>query len=223
MARPSVLAGFGRLEVGALIAQRQLGEAAALAERRRAANPGSYDTQSIAGDAQLALGKDAEAAERYMLAARVRLPDNLVLRMAAALTSSGQGDAAEMLVEGYLTQSPTSRGALRRAASFAAQRGDWDRSALLLDTLRKSGGEDVRLLADLALARLQAGDPDLAEETAREAYRLQPSSAIAARAWGLSLAALQQRRVDAGALLDKAKSLGGDTPEIAEARRQLGS
>ncbi len=197
-------------EIGSLIAQHRFGEAAALAERRRAANPGSYENQSFAGDAQLALGNAAAAAERYKLAARVRLPESLVLRMAGALAKAGQGDSAVDLVEGYLTQSPGSRGVLREAASLAMQQDDWDRAVLLLETLRQNGGaRDVRLLADLSLAQLKSGDAGLAESTAREAYRLQPYSAAAAQAWGMSLAALEQRPADARALLAKAKALGG--------------
>lgn len=210
-------------EIGGLIAQNSVGAAAALAEQRRAANPGSYDAQALAGDAQFALDRPAEAVERYKLAARVRLPDSLLRRMAAALASAGQADAAEVLVEGYLMQNPGSRGALRLAAGFSARRGDWSRTAVLLDTLRRNGGgKDVRLLADLALAQLRSGSAERAAETGSEAYRQQPSSALAAQAWGLSLAALKQRRVDARALLDKARSLGGDNAELAEARRRLG-
>ena len=185
-------------EVGTLIAEHRFAEAAALAERRRAANPGSYATQSDGGDAQLALGNAGAAIERYKLAARVRLPESLVLRMTGALARSGEDAAAGRLVEGYLTQSPASRGVLREAAGFAVRRGDTARAVRLLDTLRGSGGgSDARLLADLALAQLRNGDAATAEATAREAYRLLPASAFTARAWELALAALKQRPDDA--------------------------
>lgn len=210
-------------DVGAMLASRNFGGAENLAERQRAASPGNADAQALAGDVQLARGNAAGAIERYRLAARVRMPESLMERIVAALGDAGQGAAAEALLENYLAQSPSSLGARRLAAANAARHGDWTRAAQLLASLRDStGGGDVRLLADLSLAQLKSGQPGEAEKSAREAYRLQPSSRIATQAWGLALAATGERRDDARALLDKARAMGGDNPMLAEAQKRLG-
>ena len=196
--------------VGSLLAARNFGGAEATAERMRAAAPGSADAQALAGDVQLLLGRGAAAAERYRLASRVRLPDSLLQRMVAAMVMVGQERDAEVLVESYLVQSPSSPVAMRLAASLAAGQGDWARAQQLLEYLRDNGSaRDVRLLADLSQVQLKVGDTEAAEATARLAYRLQPSNPLAARAWGNCLAALKQRPDDARALIEKAKSLGG--------------
>ena len=97
------------------------------------------------------------------------------------------------------------------------------RARLLLERLRASGsGRDVRLLADLAFAQMKAGDAVAAEATARSAYAIQRSSAVAAQAWGTTLVASHGDANLARALLDKARVMGGDNPMLAEARRQLG-
>ena len=196
--------------VGSLLAARNFGAAEAAAERMRAVSPGSADAQVLAGDVQLLLGRGAAAAERYRLASRVRMPESLLQRLVVAMVMSGQQREASILAESYLLQTPSSPVAVRLAASLAAGQGDWERAQQLLEYLRRNGGvRDVRLLADLSQAQLKGGDAGEAETTAREAYRLQPSSPLAARAWANCLEALKQRPEDARALRDKAKALGG--------------
>ena len=220
--RPDTPVGTGS-EIAAMVAGGKLGDAEAAAEKRRAGNPGNADAQALAGDVQLAAGRGAAALERYRLASRVRMSDSLMARTALALAKAGQGAAAETLVESFLAQNPSSRTARRLAAGIATREGDWARAALLLGNLRdSSGGGDVRLLVDLSLAQLRSGDAEEAERTAAEAYRLQPASAATAEVWGMALAALGERKQDARALLDKARSIGGDNPLLAQARRQLG-
>lgn len=210
-------------DIGGLLADRNFGEAEALAERQRGANPGNADVQALAGDVQLAQDHGAAAVERYRLAARVRMSESLMARVAMALAGAGQGATAEALVESYLAQNPSSLGARRLVAALAARQEDWPRAAQLLGSLRDStGGGDVRLLADLSLALLKSGEAEEAETVAAEAYRLQPASAVAAQAWGMALAASGERKADARALLDKARAIAGDNAMLAEARRQLG-
>ena len=195
--------------IGSLLAAHNSGAAEAAAERLRMAQPGSADAQASAGDVQLLLGRGAAAAERYRLASRVRMPDSLLQRTVAAMILAGQQREAAALVEVFLVQTPSSPVAVRLAASVAAGQGDWARARQLLEFLRANGsGKDVRLLADLSQAQLRSGDAEAAEASAREAYRLQPSSPLAARAWGLCLDALKQRPADARALLAKAQALG---------------
>ena len=77
------------------------------------------------------------------------------------------------------------------------------------------------MLADLAVARLQAGFLDEALMPAQTAYRLQRSSARTAQALGMVLARLGQNPERAASLLDKAEALGGSNPMLVEARAQL--
>ena len=195
--------------VGALLAARNFGGAESAAERMRAAMAGSADAQTAAGDVQLLLGHGAAAVERYRLASQVRMPDSLLQRTVSAMILAGQQRDATVLVEAYLSQTPSSPVAVRLAASLAAGQGDWARARQLLEFLRASGSDrDVHLLSDLSQAQLRSSDAEAAEATAREAYRLQPSNGLAARAWGLCLNALKQRPADARALLAKAQALG---------------
>jgi predicted Zn-dependent protease len=195
--------------IGVMLAAARLGEAEARAEQLRRANPNSAALQAQAGDVQLAIGNGAAALERYRLAARIRMPENLMAKMAGAMVLAGQGGQAGQLAETYLAQNPSSRRAARIVAAQAAARGDWTRARVLLEYLRANGGErDVRLLSDLSLAQLRAGDAAAAEVSARTAYRLQPANGAAARAWGMSLEALGQKPSDARALLAKAPKPG---------------
>lgn len=193
--------------VGAMIAAGNAAGAAAGAEQMRQRFPNSAIAHALAGDAQFAIGDRAAATERYRLAARVGMSDSLLHRFSAALANSGQGIEAVRLVENHFAANPSSRTAARIAAFYASRLDDWGRAAQLLEHLRSNGGEqDSRLLADLALAQLKAGDSAAAEATAREAYRIQPANALAAQVWGMSLMAQGERKADAAALLAKAKA-----------------
>lgn len=210
--------------IGVLLAAGQFAEAEAAAEQMRAANPGSYDSQTQAGDVQLVMGRAEAALDRYRLAARIRMPENLMLRVTAAYVLSGQQAEAGRLVEEYLRNNPMNREAARLAARLAAETGDWKRARFLLENLKADGGgRDAELLSELSLAQLRTGDAKAAAETGEQAYRLQRANPAAALAWGLSLATLGQNRETAAALLDKACRIMGDHPLVAEGRRRLGA
>lgn len=220
--RPALVAVREAGPLGELLADGAFAEAEDSAERARAADPGFYDSQALAGDVQLALGRGGPALQRYRQAARIRLPENLMLRMAAASLIANRKDDARGLAEAYLRGHPASQGAARLAAQFAAEAGDWHHARRLLEALRQNGaGRDVELLAELSLAQLRCGDAQAATATAREAYRLQRASPVAAQLWGLSLAATGENPAKAAALLDKARRIMGDTPLLAEAREIL--
>jgi tetratricopeptide (TPR) repeat protein len=194
----------------------------ASAEQARADRPGNFAAQAHAGDVQLALGHDDAALERYRLAARIRRSADLVLHMAEAYRETGRGGEAAALLDAYLADNPRSEAVARFVAREAAGRGDWRRARLLLDNLVANGAErDVSVLTELSLARLRGGDAKAAEAIAREAYRIQRASPLAAQLWGLSLATLGERRPAAIALLAKTRQLTGDNPLLAEARLRL--
>lgn len=209
--------------VGALMAQGRSQDALAAAERDRADNPGSYETQAAAGDVQLALGHPAEAQQRYALAAQIRMSDSLLQRRFQAFAGVGDAQGAARMVGEYLRQNPTNRTALRLQATLAVRSGDPLRAGAILDYLRRtSSAQDVQLLTDLALVRLGSGEPEAGEQAAARAYALQRASPIAAQALALSYATLQVRRGQAVSLLEKARQMLGDNPLLAQARERLG-
>ena len=118
--------------------------------------------------------------------------------------------AAEAMARALALGNPSSIHAEGRAAR-----------ALLENLLRRGGGRDVRLLADLSLAQLRTGDAAAAVATAQRAHALQPASGVAAQALGMALAFAGQDAPRAAALLDKAQVLNGANPLLAEARGKL--
>lgn len=209
-------------EIGALLADGRAQEAVYRAETALAADNGFYQNLVLAGDVQLVLGRPQAAIERYDRAARIRMPESLMLRRFQAFVMAQDMRQASDLVDGYLVHNPTSRAALRLAALMSVHTGDWQRARGLLEFLRGSGGQrDVQLLSDLALTQIRTGDPAAAEVSAQAAYRLQRANPVAAQALGLSLAAGEKRPDAAKALLDKARTMMGDNPLLTEGRLKL--
>jgi tetratricopeptide (TPR) repeat protein len=208
--------------VGELMGQGQSQQALAAAEQDRRAQPGSYLTQSLAGDVQLALGHPVEAQQRYAAAARVRMTDSLLQRRFQAFVGAGNYAGATQMVQAYLQQDPGNHVALRLQAGLALHGGDPLWAGAILDYLQRTGVQyDVQLLTDLALIRLGTGEADLAERAAAQAYDLQRGSPIAAQTLALSYATLGIKRSAALSLLDKARQMLGDNPLQTEARNRL--
>ncbi|MCJ2181689.1 tetratricopeptide repeat protein [Novosphingobium sp. 1949] len=208
--------------IGQLLARGQDAAAAQLAESALRADPGNYASLARAGDVQLALGHPRDAAERYARAAAIRMPPSLFLRRYQALVAAGEISAARDLVEGTLQQNPTSRVTLRAAAALAIAGGDYRRAEAILAWLRDTGAQrDVQVLSNLALVEAGLGDPQSAQITAMQAYRLQRASPEATQALAFAEAALGRHRGDAQALFDKAAAMAGPTALIAQGRAIL--
>ncbi|WP_198045745.1 tetratricopeptide repeat protein [Novosphingobium aquimarinum] len=208
--------------VGELLAQGRLQEAQRLAEARRAALPGNRENLLAAGDVQLALGNAAEADVRYAAAGAIRMSDGLLLRRFQATLARQDFAGAQLLVRGYLLQTPTSRTALRLAAILAVRANDLARAERILEYLSQTGsGRDVQLLADLAMVEIGAGDAAEGEVEAQGAYRLQRANPVASQALGLALVEGGRRPQTAAALLDKARAMMGDNALLAQARIKL--
>lgn len=165
-----------------LLAGGDAAGAAPVAERIVAAAPASASAQALAGDVRLLRGDLAGAVEGYRRAGAVRLSDDLLLRLVEAYVRSGQGAAARQLVSGTLATSPRNRTAMRLAAGFAAEDGNWPVAADALGWLAATGdARDARLMADLAIARTRAGRSNAAA-SAQQALRLQRAAPTANRA-----------------------------------------
>lgn len=208
--------------IGALAVEGRLEEALAIIEPLRETDPGHYQNQALAGDIQLLSGNAEAALERYAAAARIRMPESLMVRRFQAFAMAGRWQDAAELVQGYLAFNPTSRPALRLAAWLSARSGDWWRARTIMEFLVANGGDrDVQLLCDLALIQIHTGDGPAARDTATRAYRLQRANPLAAQALGLSYAATESHTTQASALLDKARKLMGDSPLLVEGRLRL--
>ena len=197
-------------------------EGGAVAARLLASRPAAADALVLVGDTALVAGAYDQAFAAYDRAALVRYPDWLMLRATEALDKAGRGGEAAAVAARYAAAFPDNHLALRLLAGATAFSGDWPRTRELLEHLnRRTGGRDVRLLADLSLAQLRTGDATAALATAETARRLQRASPVAAQAKGMALAALKREPDAAAALLAKAQRIGGDNLLLQEARGQL--
>jgi cellulose synthase operon protein C len=208
--------------VRSLLSRGEVSPADLAAARFLELRPGSLDALALAGDLDLVQGRNDAAIERYLLSAKVRFPDLLLLRLCEAYARAGRANEGRALTGRYLAAYPGSLLAARLAADYSAHAGDWPRARVLLESVaRRGANRDARLLADLAFAQLRSGDPAAARASAERAWRLQPQNATMAQAWALALVELGEDAPLARQLLDQARALGGDNPMLAEARRKL--
>ncbi len=171
-----------------LLAAGRLADAAAIAEKVRAAAPGSADAQMLAGDLRMVRGDYSGAVDAWRVAGAVRLGDDLMLRLVDASLRSGRADQAELFVHGVLANNPRNRTALRLAAGFAARRGDWAAASKILGWLARTGSAaDARLQSDLAFALARGGAREGAVSAGETAYRLQRAAPTATQAWATAL------------------------------------
>ena len=220
-ADPSAL-GLAVPYVRSLLNAGNRGAAAAAAGQFLRARPGSDSALGLMGDVELIGGAPGAAFQHYDMAARVRFPDLLLLRMGEAFTAAGQPGAVQPVAARYLAAFPGSRLAARMAANMAALGGDWQTAAALLDNLRIRGGNrDVRLLADLSFAQLRSGDTAAALISATRAWQLQPISPIAAQALGMAMAAEGTDPAGARQLLLQTRRISGDNPLLQQALAKL--
>ena len=220
-AEPSAL-GLAVPYVRSLLVAGNRSAAAQAAGQFLRARPGSDSALGLLGDVELYSGAPGAALQHYDLAARVRFPDLLLLRMGEAFVGVGQPGAAQPVVARYLAAFPGSRLAARMAANMAALAGDWQTAAGLLDNLRLRGGnQDVRLLADLSFAQLRSGDASAALISGQRAWELQPNSPVAAQALGMAMAELGEDTAGARQLLLQARRMGGDNPLLQAALTKL--
>ena len=183
---------------------------------------GSDDALALMGDVELIGGAPANALRHYDMAARVRFPDLLLLRMGEALAASGQPGSVQPVVARYLAAFPGSRLAARMAANMAAMARDWQGAAGLLENLRQRGGNrDMRLLADLSFAQLRSGDAASALISAQRAWQLQPCSPVAAQALGMAMAEAGSDPSGARQLLLQARRMNGDNPLLQQTLAKL--
>lgn len=167
-------AGAAVPRLRALLADRRMAAALALAAHLGAQHPGSADVARLRGDATLLAGDPDAALALYAAAAAIRRDRSLVERMAAAQRLLGRDAEALALVADHVARNPADAPALALLGRLHAARGDWPAAAKLLGRASSLGAAgDPRLLADLAQAQLAAGAVGAARRSARAAYALQ--------------------------------------------------
>jgi predicted Zn-dependent protease len=200
--------------VRSLLEEGDPGAALSAAEAVANVSPGAADAQLLAGDARAATNQWAAAMERYRLAADLRFDGPALLRLSEATARTGRlrdGAAALTL---YLSQNPQALPAYRLLANLQVASGEWESAAATLETLRGAGAQrDAFVLAQLARAHTEAGDPRTGLSFARRAYALLPMNPGVADAYGWALYETGDLE-GAGQLLAKAVALAPDVPEV---------
>lgn len=193
-----------------LLAQGRSDEADGYAAQVRQRFPDSSDIEVLSGDVALLDGNASGALALYRSAAKVRRTAALALRIAAAQTQLGHGEAAEAELDHYLAQHPLDGTIAALIGRAAAARGDWRRATVLLGHAARlpGGAGDAGLVADLAQAQLHLGDSGRALANARHAYDLQRMSPRATSALAAVLAA--DKASGADIVLAKARALRGE-------------
>lgn len=161
-----VLDGSGDIP-GATRDLRGLLRSKRFAESRRVSNsllkraPYSADFHALAGDVALSAGDEKQALEMYEVASRVRRSWPLTRKVIRAYRAYDDPVAAEVLLSRYLAGDPQNIEALFLMAKDSADKEDWLRVIVLLDTAIGLGaGNDLEVLALRADAARVLGRED---------------------------------------------------------------
>jgi Tfp pilus assembly protein PilF len=149
------------------------------AESLRARLPASADVAVLAGDALFGGGNPKAALAAYARASEARRPWPVTRKAAWTFARHGNPVAAELLLVRQVRGEPQTASALFTLAKRQAARGDWRRSALLLDhAIALGAGHDPALL-DLRLRAARGlGDEAGAARFAALLGEVQPRSLV---------------------------------------------
>lgn len=199
--------------IRARLARGDASGALSLASRLSDANPGVPQARLLVGDALMMLGNESEAAEQFRRASQLRYDEPVMLRLFHALVRSGDRQAAAEALRQFQMRWPENVAAMRIAAAFSAEQGDWVATARQLRAaLARTGPNDALLLAQIARSQLELGDAESAVDHARRAYRLLPGNATVSGLYGIALLRTGGNRTDAQDLMAKALRLAPDDP-----------
>jgi len=150
------------------------------AKALRARLPASADVAALAGDALLGAGDPRAALTAYALASEVRRPWPLTRKAVWTFARHGNPAAAEMLLARQVAGETQTASALEALAEREAARGDWRRTALLLDhALGLGAGHDPALLALRQRAARELDQGSTAERFAALLAEVRPRSLTA--------------------------------------------
>lgn len=142
----------------AQVASGNVGAAQSFAANLLRDYPQSGDVHALAGDTALAGGNAARAIELYGVSAQVRRTWPLTRKLIAATRLVGDELAADALLSRYIAGDPHNTEALLLLAERSAEKEDWLRVVVLLDTAMQLGsGSDLEVLALRAEAARKLG------------------------------------------------------------------
>lgn len=147
------------------------------AEALRARLPASADVASLAGDALLGSGDPRAALAAYARAAEARRPWPLTRKAICSYARTGDEAAADRLLAEHVGGEPATASAVVALAMRRAQRGDWHRTALLLDhAILLGAGHDPALLRQRLRAAKGLGRVDDVNRLAALLAEVKPRS-----------------------------------------------
>jgi cellulose synthase operon protein C len=203
-----------------LIAQGQLGEARAAATRLLSGNEGVADAQQVMGDVEWLAGNEQAAIAAYERARGLNFSRSVLTRLAAAYRARGNDRAAGEVIAAYSAYNPNDIVGQRMLAFHLMDQQDWAKALpLMLQVRARLGYNDSALNANIARTLSELGRHDEAIRMARLAYRIDPASLMATRAYGNALVKARKQPSTARALLRKASKLAPADPEIAKEYR----
>lgn len=142
--------------------------------------PASADVAVLSGDALLGQGDPRAALAAYARASEARRPWPVTRKAVWTFARHGNTAAAEILLTRQVAGEPQTASALVDLARRQAARGDWRRTALLLDhALALGAGHDPALLDLRMRAAREEGDRGGAERFAALLAELRPRSLTA--------------------------------------------
>lgn len=184
-AEPFVLDGSGAIpdatnELRQLLRSRNVSGANRVANTLLKRAPYSGDFHALAGDVALATGDEKRALEMYEIASRVRRSWPLTRKVIRAFRAYDDPVAAEVLLVRYLAGDPQNIEALFLLAKVSAEKEDWLRVIVLLDTAIGLGaGNDLEVLALRADAARVLGREDEAARFDKMRSERKPAAFLA--------------------------------------------
>ncbi len=201
--------------IASIIASGNPAGALAEAQRLRARNDGAPAAHMLVGDAYMAMGRPADAAQAYRQSASIRFTEPVALRFVAALRASGNGAAALRVLDLYLQQNPRSVPGLLIATDHFMASGQWDPALEVLEKLRvRLGNRDATVLNAIAWCWFSKGDAAKARDYASAAYGIAPTNAIVVSSYGWFLARSGEDPKGGIALLRKSVSIAPGEPGL---------
>jgi tetratricopeptide (TPR) repeat protein len=222
--------------IASIIAAGNPAGALAEAQRLQARNVGAPAAHMLVGDAYMAMGRPADAAEAYKRSANIRFTEPVALRFVAALRASNQAAASLRVLDLFLQQNPRSVPGLLLAADHFMISGRWDPALDVLEKLRKRlGNRDATVLNAIGWCWFNKGNSAKARDFGGAAYAIAPSNANVASSYGWFLAQSGSNPKGGIALLRKSVSIAPSLPgyryrlahalanagQTGEARKQL--
>lgn len=178
----SVDGGEVAIYLRAAISGKDFGRGRAIAGSFLQRHPTSLFAQTLAGDAALAAGKNADAIRLYRAASITRRSWALSFKTSVAMLRSAQRDAAYRELADYARKNPYNLESAAMLLDLAVQRQDWHSARTWGEKALNLGGrQDAQLAAQYARSLLMVGEGELALRYAKLAHEIQPMNANAAR------------------------------------------